>query len=69
MGYPAIGLFENTASASNYPHYHKSTDLPSEINAENHEVLTRAMAASFLSFAVPDDDAMIASNAPVYQQV
>jgi Zn-dependent M28 family amino/carboxypeptidase len=27
-GFPAIGYFENEGSASDYPHYHKSSDLP-----------------------------------------
>eukprot|EP00037_Helgoeca_nana_P002239 m.32618 g.32618 ORF g.32618 m.32618 type:complete len:457 (-) comp12450_c0_seq1:26-1396(-) len=68
-GFPAVGFFENSGSASDYPHYHKSTDLPAEINEENHVTLSRSLMASFLSFAVPDNDAMIASNAPVFEQL
>ena len=31
-GFPAIGYFENEGSASDYPHYHKSTDLPEYVH-------------------------------------
>merc|ERR1712146_573530 len=53
-GYPAMGFFENAGSASDNPHYHKVTDLPEYINQENHQVLTRALIASVMSFAVPE---------------
>eukprot|EP00038_Savillea_parva_P022255 m.37175 g.37175 ORF g.37175 m.37175 type:complete len:466 (+) comp5496_c0_seq1:2786-4183(+) len=68
-GFPAVGFFENTAAASNYPHYHKSTDLPSEINQENIEVLSKAFVASIVSYAGPDNDAMARHNAPILSQI
>ena len=55
-GFPAIGYFENQGSASDYPHYHQSTDLPEYVDPENMLLITRAMMAAAMSFAVPDLD-------------
>eukprot|EP00041_Stephanoeca_diplocostata_P036787 m.1358259 g.1358259 ORF g.1358259 m.1358259 type:complete len:468 (+) comp24934_c1_seq31:54-1457(+) len=55
-GFPAIGFFENTGSASDYPHYHSETDLPQYIDKDNFVALTQAVLASVMSFAVPVTD-------------
>lgn len=55
-GFPAIGYFENQGSASDYPHYHQSTDLPEYVDPENMLLITQAMMAAAMSFAVPDLD-------------
>lgn len=50
-GYPAVGFFENPGSASDYPHYHKSTDLLQYVNFEQSLLISRAMMANVMTFA------------------
>lgn len=50
-GYPAVGFFENPGSASDYPHYHKSTDLIQYVNFEQALLISRAMMANLMTFA------------------
>lgn len=53
QGYPAVGYFENVGSASDYPHYHKSSDLPENLNFEQVALISRAIAAATATIAVP----------------
>lgn len=50
-GYPAIGFFENIKSASNYPDYHKSTDVLANVNFAQVLLISRAMMANVMTFA------------------
>lgn len=52
-GFPAVGFFENPGGASDYPHYHKETDLPQYLNFDQLSLESSAMLASALTFAVP----------------
>jgi len=61
-GFPAIGYFENEGSASDYPHYHKSTDLPEFVDAENMQLVSKACLSTLMTFAVPDKDATAAQR-------
>lgn len=52
-GFPAVGFFENPGSASDYPHYHKETDLVQYLNFDQMRLESAAMLASAMTFAVP----------------
>jgi len=52
-GFPAIGFFEHPGSASDYPHYHKSTDLIGNIEFDQMLLESKAMMANALTFAIP----------------
>lgn len=52
-GFPAVGFFENPGSASDYPHYHKETDLVQYLNFDQLKLESSAMLASAMTFAVP----------------
>jgi hypothetical protein len=45
--------FENVGSASDYPHYHKSTDLPEFLNFKQVSLISQAIAAAAATIAVP----------------
>ena len=51
-GFPAIGYFENEGGASDYPHYHKSTDLVEYVDFDNALLISKAYLATFMTFAV-----------------
>jgi len=53
QGYPAVGYFENVGSASDYPHYHQSTDLPENLNFAQVALISQAIAAAAATIAVP----------------
>jgi hypothetical protein len=53
QGYPAVGYFENVGSASDYPHYHKSTDLPQYVNFGQVALISQAIAAATATIAEP----------------
>ncbi len=55
QGYPAVGYFENPYTASDYPHYHKSTDLPQYINWRQLHLIVQAIAAAAATLALPLD--------------
>jgi hypothetical protein len=40
-------------SASDYPHYHKSTDLPENLNFAQVALISQAIAAAAATIAVP----------------
>jgi len=40
-------------SASDYPHYHQSSDLPENLNFEQVALISRAIAAATATIAVP----------------
>jgi len=50
-GFSAIGYFENTAGASNYPFYHTSQDLPEHVNITQVLLESKAMMAAVLTYA------------------
>jgi len=52
-GFPAIGYFENEGGASDYPHYHQSTDLPEYVDMDNVHLCSKAVLAALMTFAVP----------------
>jgi len=53
LGFPAIGYFENPTAASNYPDYHKSTDVIANVNFEQMQKETGALLAMVMTMAVP----------------
>lgn len=46
IGYPSVGFFENGEAASNYPSYHKETDLIDNVNTKQLALETQAVAAT-----------------------
>jgi len=52
-GFPAVGYFENTGRASDYPYYHTSNDLPQYINFQQITLMAKAIAAATLTIADP----------------
>lgn len=52
-GYRAIGFFENPGSASDYPHYHRSTDLIQYVDFTQVALISKAMMANVMVHAVP----------------
>jgi Zn-dependent M28 family amino/carboxypeptidase len=50
-GFSAVGYFENPGGASDYPHYHKSTDLPEYINVQQLGLEGKAIMAAALTYA------------------
>jgi len=52
-GFSAVGFFEHQGSASDYPDYHKSTDLPGNLNFNQMVLHCSAIMANALTFAVP----------------
>jgi len=56
QGFPAVGYFENEGSASDYPNYHKSTDLPQYLNFNQITLMSKAIAAATLTIAEPITD-------------
>lgn len=57
-GFPAIGYFENEGSASDYPHYHQSSDLLDldVLDLELAKLISQACAATLMTFAVPTEE-------------
>jgi len=45
--------FENEGGASDYPNYHKSTDLPQYLNFRQITLMSKAIAAATLTIAEP----------------
>ena len=52
-GIPAVGFFESALTASAYPEYHSSQDLPDKLNGEHFQIASRSFAALVASFAEP----------------
>jgi len=50
-GYSAIGYFQFPGTASAYPYYHRSDDLPDNIDVDLLELEGKAMMASVLTYA------------------
>jgi len=50
-GFSAIGYFEHEGSASNYPYYHTSFDLPKEINVKQLHLESKAIMAAAFTYA------------------
>lgn len=48
-GYPSVGFFESGFAASNYPSYHKETDLLVNVNTEQLTLETQAVVATVLT--------------------
>jgi len=51
VGYPSIGYFQNPATASDYPDYHRSTDTNENNNVLQLELETKAILAAVMTFA------------------
>jgi len=49
-GFPAIGYFEHEGGASDYPAYHKSDDLPANLNPTQLGLEARAIMAATLTY-------------------
>jgi len=54
VGYPAIGYFQFPGTASAYPYYHTSNDLPDYIDVDLLELEGKAMIAAILTYAKVD---------------
>jgi len=52
-GHPAVGFFQNQGSASDYPAYHTSNDLPIYVDWTQESLETQAVIATALTWAVP----------------
>jgi Zn-dependent M28 family amino/carboxypeptidase len=50
-GFASVGFFENNATASHYPQYHRSDDLATFVNFEQLELETKAIAATVAELA------------------
>mmetsp|Transcript_95836 Transcript_95836/g.206876 ORF Transcript_95836/g.206876 Transcript_95836/m.206876 type:complete len:447 (-) Transcript_95836:191-1531(-) len=48
-GYPSVGFFESSNSATAYPSYHKKTDLLENLNTEQLKLQTQAVTATVFS--------------------
>mmetsp|Transcript_9627 Transcript_9627/g.22111 ORF Transcript_9627/g.22111 Transcript_9627/m.22111 type:complete len:446 (+) Transcript_9627:3-1340(+) len=53
QGFPAVGYFESSGGASDYPHYHKSTDTVDKLDFTLHQAICRSMLAAVGTFAIP----------------
>ena len=52
-GFSAIGFFENVGNASNYPHYHSSTDELKYLDTEQMALISSAFMASTMTYLGP----------------
>jgi len=50
-GFSAIGFFEHTGAASDYPSYHRSTDVPANLNPTQLGLEAQAIMASAFTYA------------------
>jgi Zn-dependent M28 family amino/carboxypeptidase len=51
-GYPSVGFFQNNGSASDYPQYHTSDDLPNQVTWQQQLWETQAVIGTALTLAL-----------------